>query len=392
MWLDSILESASELESPKQFWYWSSLCALSAVLKDNVFLDQHAFLTYPNIYVILIAKSGLRKGAPVAMAQDLVRRAGNTRVIEGRGSIQGIIKELSTVANNGSGKSITDSCGFICNDEFAASLVDDKAAMTLLTTLYDRNYHDGPWNNTLKSGKEKLKKPTVTLLSASNQTLLRELVTHREIKGGFVGRTFFVIGNKKNAINALTRPLKKKLDREKIACYLVEASKLRGGFDWNDEAREAYESWYQLISETDSEDDTGTTERIGAHVLKVAMLLHIARELTLILEPQDIEASLEACSPFISAAATVTIGQGTSKPALEGAEILKELIYAKKLARKDILKKHWANISAMELDQIMDTFLQAGYVKDGIEHGIKYYYIADKILEQYLEYKGVKEQ
>jgi hypothetical protein len=373
MWLDSILESASELESPKQFWYWSALCALSAVLKDSVYLDQHAVLTYPNIYVILIAKSGLRKGAPVALAQDLVRRAGNTRVIEGRGSIQGIVKELSIVANNGSGKTITDSCGFFCNDEFAASLVEDKAAMTLLTTLYDRNYHDGPWNNTLKSGKE---------------TLLKELITHREIKGGFVGRTFFVLGNRKNTINALTRPLKNKLDREKMACYLIEASKLRGGFDWNEEAREIYEGWYQSVSEKDSgDDDTGTTERIGAHVLKVAMLLHVARELTLILEPKDIEDALEACSPFISSAATVTIGHGTSKPALEGAEILKEIIYAKRVARKDILKRHWANITAVELDSIMDTFIQAGYVIEGMENNVKYYYIADKILEAYMEHK-----
>src|SRR6476469_10441112 len=110
-WLDEVMRATDEVESPKSFIKWAALSAIAAVVKNNVYLDKHYYKLYPNIYVMLIAKSGMRKGFPVAMAKELVKSIDNTRVIAGRNSIQGVLKTLSTSYTRENGKALTDACG-----------------------------------------------------------------------------------------------------------------------------------------------------------------------------------------------------------------------------------------------------------------------------------------
>ena len=37
-WLEKLLSQHSELESPTNFWFWGGMAAISAVVKDNVWL------------------------------------------------------------------------------------------------------------------------------------------------------------------------------------------------------------------------------------------------------------------------------------------------------------------------------------------------------------------
>jgi hypothetical protein len=138
-WLDTILEEHKEYESPTNFWYWSALTAISAVMKDNVWINRGGlFNLYPNIYTILYADSGLKKGPPISMARQLVKMVGNTKIISGRSSVQGIIKELASAETQPGGQINLKAHGFICASELSAALVEDKAALDILTDLYDR--------------------------------------------------------------------------------------------------------------------------------------------------------------------------------------------------------------------------------------------------------------
>jgi len=132
-WLEKLLAQHSELESPTNFWLWGGLAAISAVVKDNVWLDRQIYNLYPNIYVMLHAESGLKKGPPISMAKQLVRGVGGTRIISGRSSIQGILKELGTTQTQPGGKVINKSVAFICSSELTSSIVEDKVATDILT-------------------------------------------------------------------------------------------------------------------------------------------------------------------------------------------------------------------------------------------------------------------
>ena len=226
--LQRILAATKEAESPQQFFYWSTLAAIASVLKRNVYVDRYLFKVYPNIYVILIAPSGLRKGLPVQLASDWVRKVGNTRVIEGRSSIQAIVTELSKVHHNGT-KIYTDACALIAHGEFSVGLIEDKHAYTILTDLYDSQYRAEWKSRTKGGGTETLKELGITLLGASNEPLLRDTLTIRERFGGFVGRTFLVYGDKRNTINSLVNKPQFSLDQEEIVKYLNELSQLKRG-------------------------------------------------------------------------------------------------------------------------------------------------------------------
>ena len=172
-WIDKLVAMHKELESPQSFWFWAGLSAMSATVKDNVWMERHAYKLYPNIYVMLHADSGLKKGPPVALAKDLVSRVNNTEIISGRSSIQGILKQLGTAESVKGGGIKTKSTGFICASEFSSSLVSDPVAMTILTDLYDRNYNEGEWRSLLKMETFKLHNPTLSLWWQPTKLTLR---------------------------------------------------------------------------------------------------------------------------------------------------------------------------------------------------------------------------
>ena len=92
------------MESPTIFWKWSAISCLSAVLRDNVYLTLPIGLIFPNQYVILLADSGgARKGAPCKFAFKLIKGVGNTKYINGRTSIQAVVKEMGQTYTNDTG-------------------------------------------------------------------------------------------------------------------------------------------------------------------------------------------------------------------------------------------------------------------------------------------------
>src|SRR5215203_6897148 len=149
-WLTELVNQHKELESPESFWRWSAIAAISAVVKDQVWLDRQIFNLYPNIYVMLHADSGLKKGPPVSMARQLVKAVNNTRIIAGRSSIQGILKDLGTGYTMPDGKIMMKAVAFICSSELSSSIVGDPVATKILTDLYDRQYNVGEWRSLLK--------------------------------------------------------------------------------------------------------------------------------------------------------------------------------------------------------------------------------------------------
>ena len=102
-WIDKLLTATEESESPRDYYFWAGLAALSAVSANNIYLDRYFYKLWPNVYVILVGRSGLRKGPPIALAKILVEAVENTRVFAGRSSIEAIIAELATARTSPGG-------------------------------------------------------------------------------------------------------------------------------------------------------------------------------------------------------------------------------------------------------------------------------------------------
>jgi hypothetical protein len=394
-WLEKLLSQHSELESPTNFWLWGGLAAISAVVKDNIWIDRQIYNLYPNIYVMFHAESGLKKGPPISMAKQLVRGVGGTRIISGRSSIQGILKELGTAQTQPGGKVINKSTAFICSSELTSSIVEDKVATDILTDLYDRQYNIGEWRSLLKMESFNLKDPTITMLTATNEAHSSDFFGKKDIHGGYFARTFIISENKRNRANSLLVPLKNPPKYSEHIEYLKELEKLKGAFEplatqeltekhifpyaehvtgemnYFTEAGLVYQKWYEefvdKVLTSDLKDDTGTLNRFGDSVLKVAMLLALTRSPELYIDVNSMNLAIQYSEKLIGNVREMTHG----KKGLSEAKNIKSLIIGEFLGREPhsisrpmLLKQLWSHYKeASELDEIMNSFDQAGMIK-----------------------------
>lgn len=396
-WIERVLESTKGSESPREYWYWAALSAISAVIANNVYLDRFYYKLWPNIYVILVGRSGLRKGPPVGLAKSLVEEVNNTRVFAGRSSIEAIISELATAyTRKEGGAPIVDGRGFLVSSEFASFIVQNDAALTILTDLYDRNYHEKEWTYLTKGGgSQKLKDPYLTMIGASNEAHFKDAVPQNALGGGFVARTFIIYADKKSGSNPLTERPTNLVSVPDLAEHLKEIAKLKGQFIWTRAGKELYDSWYDDFDNSDFEDDTGTLERLGDSVLKVAMLISLARGASLELSGEDIEEGIRKCSGFVPGARKVALGAQGKSVSREGtAVVLRYLLQhpQHEVSKTKLLQKFWGFFNSDELKVIIDSLVVARAIRiderqtstgRGLGHYDTFIILEPKVLENY---------
>ena len=367
------------------------MAAISAVVKDNVWMDRQIYNLYPNIYVMLHAESGLKKGPPISLAKKLVREVNNTRIISGRSSIQGILKELGTAQTQPGGKITGKSNAFICSSELTSSIVEDKVATDILTDLYDRQYNIGEWRSLLKMETFNLKDPTITMLTATNEAHSNDFFGKKDIHGGYFARTFVVSETKKNRANSLLVPLRNPPKLEVLTGYLKQLSSLKGEFKpigsreqsddfplphketetgeivYFNDAGLLYEQWYAEFIESiqfqEVKDETGTLNRFGDSVLKVAMLLSLARSPELYIDVDSMKLAIEFSERLVGNVREMTHGKkGLSEAKHVKDIIIKELLVrdSHQISRAMLLKKMWAHYKdSKELDEMVLSLQEA---------------------------------
>lgn len=389
-WLDDFVNRHKRFESPLSFWRWSAICAASAVLKDSVYLEFDNFSLYPNIYVMLHADSGLKKGPPVNAAKKLVKEVGNTAIISGRSSIQGILSKLGKAESQPGGRVKKGSSAFICSSELTSSIVDDPAATDLLTDLYDRSYNAGEWNSLLKSDEFALRDVTLTMLSATNDAHSTEFFEKKDVAGGFLARTFIIQESKENRPNSLiVRGAGSIVNYAELAGYLKQIAQLKGPFaplggieeteqhrfkkyneyDQRDfyysEAGIVYENWYEEFKKNavDADDKTGTLNRLGASVLKVAMILSLCERPVLEISESAMLDAIELCEKLVGNIRKVTFGRQDQDPtdALRKKCLILELMQRENrtISRAQLVKKYWMHGTHKDWDETVVSLAEA---------------------------------
>lgn len=379
MLIDDFMDSTEEAESPRQYFFWSFLSTIAAVVNRNVYLNRgNIYNLYPNIYVLLVGKSGLRKGIPVSIAKKLVEETRLTRVVSGRLTLPALIKELGTAFSREGMTPLTDSVGYLVASEFASFLLDPREGLTILTDLYDSDYNKN-WKNRLKhSGTDSLKNVNLTLLGAINPVHYKDYIPMNAIGGGFIARTFIVLANKPARRNSLVYAVEKKIDFPYFVEQLSEIGNLKGEMNWTPEAGFLYDEWYKQFSELNLEDDrTGTLDRFSDSVLKVAMLFALMDK-RLEIQVEDVTRALECSSDLVANANKASIANAEPpKSVSSNIHKIVTIIYNmpdRSIDRRVLLRKlYHEQILAGELDLCMNTLREMGFVNaDGTDDDINY--------------------
>ena len=252
---------------------------LSSVMRHNIFYDFPARKTRlcPNLYVLLVGDSGAtRKSTPLKICNFLMKQVGNTKLIEGRASIQGILKELASVQRIEK-RIIKDASCLLYSEEFAASIVKDPSVTGILTDIYD--YHETHDIILKTEDTLKLTKVCINLFSATNAAFLQDMFNRQDLFGGLVGRTFFIIEEKARQKDLGLRDTTSVQDWDPLVEHLRKLSIMEGAVIIKSDAFDFVENWYNTTDFSRCESKTGYEHRVHSHAMKLALILACAESI-----------------------------------------------------------------------------------------------------------------
>lgn len=369
-WLSSTLKIYEPYEAPQRYYYWALLSAVSAIVKDKIYFNRKIYNLYCNSYCLLYGPSAVKKGPPIALAKRLVSLVDNTRVINGRATVEGMMKELATVKTKPNKEIINDNCGFVVSSELSSSIVANNSSLDVMTDLFDRIYNEGEWNYILKNeGGLKFKNPTITWLSGSNEALFKDFVPEKNLKGGLIGRMFIIAEKQPNCLNSLMlRDEEEKLPAvQEIANGLNHLKSLKGEFKASDKVRADFNQWYIKFHKEIApkiHDETGTVGRIDDSILKLAMLISTARRADLEIKEEDIIEAMREVLPLIMPTKKMA-SAAKGDPAMNEKKeaVLRAIIEARRIKRVDLLRRFLLKLDHEDLNRVIDGLIQAEMIK-----------------------------
>ena len=407
-WVDSLVSECGHVETPQSWLWWSFVTCISAAAGNNYYLTTlKGDLVYrPNLYVMLLGESGLGKGFPINRAKLLVTKAGVTRVIAGRSSIQAIVQELSRTKTVEGKAPIGDSRGYIVNGELSTAIIQDPDSLTILTDLYDGHYNP-EWTNLLKGdGAEKLKSPYITALFGSSPAHFYDSIPQANIEGGYIGRNLIIYEEKRSQdVDLLDTDEGSTSEADKFDTvvtpayvpHLVHIGSKKGALKPSDQARELFNTWRKKWRGSQGYDKTGFLNRVPDHVLKVAMCLSLGEwDFNGEIAEVHMEEAITKVTALVYSNKRTTEGRGPDPLAAASKQVLDYLLAADKqtMVRQKLLWKGYGVYNSFTLDQIIDNLLEMGWIKRnkiGVGSNMDWeIHLAGEPLESYLKYVASK--
>lgn len=370
--VQKLLNDTRHYESPSSFWKWAGYSAIAGVLRDNVWMSFGDSKIFPNIYVVFLAGSGQRKGAPIGEAETLVTKVNNVKTISGRSSIQAILIEIGQTETDADGKIKKGGAAIFFAPELSAGIVADEQSIQILTDIYDYR-PSGHTTNLIGRGKARLDKLIFSMVGGSNEELLKSVYTSKAVNGGLLGRTFLVVPDEFRPSNAFPEGNETRFqDRIKS---LREISHLGGEMVFEPMAKEFYRIWYEgdqgfRKKSSHKDDRTGLLGRMGTNVKKMSMIL-AANDLCHEINVKHVEQAIHECLSLIPNYSPFTYSSGKSTIAECGAIVLETLAKGNGdlHSRKSFIRDHWFNFDPETLDKAVGAFETAGIIRSIVASG-----------------------
>jgi len=366
--IEEFLKVTRYMESPTSYFEWAGYTALAAVMRDNAYVRFGAFRrVYPNIYVMFIGDSAAtRKSSPLKALSRLVKTINNTKIIEGRASIQAVLNELAAVKNR-ENKTIKGASCLMYTEELASFLVKDTQTSGILTDIYD--YHEE--HPVLLKSQEvvTLKDTCVTFIAATNFAFLKDMFSNVDVHGGLVGRQIILVENKARHKDLGFNDPTTDVDLEPLIKHLHELARKKGIIKVTEDAIKYMDDWYKACDFEKNESHTGFEHRAHIHALKLAILLGASEpRFDLIVEKRHMVRAIEKISKIWVnyKKLTASVGTGSTPIGQCITEVMVMLIKMNRpIEREFLLSTLLGRIDAEMLDKAIMTLEQSGLVYTG---------------------------
>lgn len=354
-------------EAPETFIAWTGLFTLASVLKRRVFISKSLLGSWsvaPNLYILFIAPAGkARKSTTANYTEDLVDNIPNFTK-----SPELVTKEalLSALVKS------NDASMCIVAPEFGEFIVKSGPEMFgFLTNMYDGKKNISA--NTLSRGAEFAERPCVNLLGATTPEWVAENMPESVIGGGFASRVVFIFEEKvrrrKLWYDDIDQEELERIHQNLIQDLLHIAENVTGEFTLSPEAKKFMENWYDTTA--DEGDATsyklhGYFERRPAHVMKVAMILHIAYSDELVLQEEDFKMAIKLLKQIEENLPMVFQSIGRNPYTTDMYRIL-DFIVERGRIHKEEVKRHFMHAATPTLlNEFIQGLVEAGYINQEV--------------------------
>lgn len=336
------------------------------------------------MYTILVGRPGIGKGEALRSAITLLRESKQTKILSDRLTIEYIIERMAKgfpvqVATTAGGVAFgQDSSAILFAPELSVFATAPQHTLPILAELWENK--DEFQYGTKNKGDYVIKNPCFNILSGSTQEWLMHSIPSSSVGGGFTRRVNFVYA--KDRSQALPWPASNSNSRRvELVHDLQHISNLKGEVKFHANARPVFEKYHadSVAGEFDDEATAAYKTSKWVHALKLATVLSTSRNDTLEISKQDLEEAIAWVEKVVATVAHVFRGVGDSDLVASADKILKYLEIKGYASRQEILRALWRHVTALELDVILQTLMQAGMVKEDSTAGKVLYRIVPVI-------------
>lgn len=193
-WIDEYVKDNEKSEPPKRLKTWCAISCLAATIRRRSFFDMgKSHKLYPNMYIVLVAPAGARKGTAVNQMTPYLKELGDINLSSDSLTKERLTVEISEAEDSyfRDGKQVMDKSITAIAEEMVVFLSEKNQDM-----LGDMlRYFDCPDDfkrSTKASGKSDMKNVCVNLLCATTPDGIRSHLPKSARGDGWLSRTMHI--------------------------------------------------------------------------------------------------------------------------------------------------------------------------------------------------------
>ena len=305
--LDAYLNFTEKTEGSERVHKWVALSMIAGVMERRYWYQYGHHTIYPNLYVVLVGPAGIvRKSSSTAIGINILNAVGDMHFIADKSSAASVFRELhdASTSFNYKGEEIKMSSGFIYATELKNFMGEVFGShVEALISFYDCFPNDPkvPFKYSLiKDGGVKLYGPCLNLLGCTTPADLPKCIPSEQLYGGLASRIIFIHERKmtKEPVAFPETPPNYKEARQALIQDLAHIHSNAGEFEIDSDAKLLFSEWYkhhmkEVVPLNSDHRFEGYLGRKHLHVLKISMLLSIAKSDSLLITKYDIKEAVE---------------------------------------------------------------------------------------------------
>lgn len=285
-------------EVPEQYYFWSGISALAALVNGQVYTKMGRYEIYPNMYIVLLGPPGNGKTSAMRRTEKLIRGFEDISLSAQSETAEGLVRfmrdkcvrPLQLTDGNVDFTPVTCLLSELSN--FFGR--DPGGMIDVLTGIWDcggDNFH----RRTKGQGEDILPRPNLNLLGCTTQDWITTYLKSDIIGGGFTRRVVFVNEMMGDDTKRVPRPMdtpESITARDNCIAYGRVLRTVIGEMVWDSGLTSFWDHWYNTRTIPREPDTRGYHKTKPILALKVAMLVALSERPEKVIKVDDLKLAL----------------------------------------------------------------------------------------------------